>query len=78
MERLKKRSYDSIGANIFFWRTWDKMEIDLIEEREGKLFGYEFKWSKNKKSKTADFFLETYPEASVETITSDNFIDFII
>ena len=43
-ERLKKQSYNRIYANNYFWRTWDQKEIDFVEEREGKLFGYEFKW----------------------------------
>jgi len=43
MERLKLRSYHGIPANQYFWRTWEKKEIDLIEEREGRLFAYEFK-----------------------------------
>lgn len=40
IERLKKQSYLPIYSNNYFWRTWEKKEIDLIEEREGKLFGY--------------------------------------
>ena len=43
VERLKLQSYKPIYANNYFWRTWDQKEIDYIEEREGKLYGYEFK-----------------------------------
>jgi len=79
MERLKKQSYTPIFSNNYFWRTWDQMEIDFVEEREGKLFGYEFKWSKAKAATKAQvFFLETYPNASIETINSDNYQDFVI
>ena len=42
-ERLKKRFYSHSPANIFFWRTYDRQEIDLVEERDGRLHGYEFK-----------------------------------
>ena len=45
MERMKKRAYQDISANQYFWRTWEQQEIDFVEEREGKLFGYEFSWS---------------------------------
>lgn len=45
MERLKKQHYLKIFTNNYFWRTYDQKEIDLVEEREGKLFGYEFKWN---------------------------------
>ena len=46
-ERLKKQEYYKIYAGNYFWRTWDQKEIDLVEERDGKLYGYEFKYSKD-------------------------------
>lgn len=76
IERLKKQSYKSISANNYFWRTWDQKEIDWVEEREGKLFGYEFKWN-NQKIKLPKEFLETYKEASIEVINQDNYLDFV-
>lgn len=45
VERLKMRTYNKLYANQYFWRTKLQTEIDLIEEREGKLFGYEMKWN---------------------------------
>jgi predicted AAA+ superfamily ATPase len=79
IERLKKQAYTPLFCNNYFWRTWDQMEIDFVEEREGKLFGYEFKWSKAKTgTKAQSFFLETYPNATIETINSDNYQDFVI
>lgn len=77
MERLKKRSYDDINANIFFWRTWDKEEIDLIEEREGHLFGFEFKYKSQKKLKIGSW-QQSYPNEPVEVIDSENYPDFIL
>jgi len=77
MERLKKRSYDDINANIFFWRTWDQDEIDLIEEREGHLFGYEFKYKSQKKLKISSW-QENYPDEPVEVIDSENYPEFIL
>lgn len=47
VERLKHRTYARIDANAYFWRTYDGQEIDLVEEREGQLYGYECKWSSN-------------------------------
>jgi predicted AAA+ superfamily ATPase len=77
MERIKKRSYDDINANIFFWRTWDQEEIDLIEEREGHLFGYEFKYKSQKKLKIGSW-QESYPNEPVEVVDSENYPDFIL
>lgn len=75
MERLKKRSYQNIYANAYFWRTWEKQEIDLVEEREGKLFAYEFKWQKP--GKPPRKWKEHYPEAGFEIINRENYLDFI-
>jgi predicted AAA+ superfamily ATPase len=76
IERLKKRTYIEIFANIYFWRTYDQKEIDLIEEREGKLFGFEFKWG-NKKKKPPRLWQETYQNSSYEVIDRDNYLDFV-
>ena len=76
MERLKKRAYQSIPANCYFWRTWEQKEIDLVEERDGNLWGYEFKWG-NKKSKSTKEWLETYSEAKLEIINQANYLNFI-
>lgn len=76
-ERIKKQEYKKIYSNNFFWRTWDQKEIDWIEEREGKLFAYEFKYHKKAKSKKPKEFLENYPGSEYQIIDSDNYLDFI-
>lgn len=76
VERLKKQAYDQIYSNNYFWRTWDQKEIDWVEERDGKLFGYEFKW-KSKSRKSSKAWLENYPEASLEVINNENYLDFV-
>jgi hypothetical protein len=76
-ERLKRNSYRQIFSNNYFWRTWDQKEVDFVEERDGSLFGYEFKSSeKDKKTNKADW-LKTYPSASFEIISPDNYFDFV-
>ena len=77
MERLKKQAYQPIYANNFFWRTWSKQEVDFVEEREGKLFGYEFMWSQEK-IKIPALWKESYPQSSFEIISRENYLDFII
>lgn len=76
MERLKKQKYMNIYSNNFFWRTWEQQEIDFIEERDGKLFGYEFKYKKIKSS-PPKVWSSTYPESVFEVITENNFESFI-
>ena len=77
MERRKKRHYSKIFANEYFWRTHDQKEIDLVEEREGGLWGYEFKWGK-KMPKAPQPWLETYDNAHFEVIGRENFLDFVV
>jgi len=76
-ERLKKRSYTGIYGNIYFWRTYDGKEIDYVEERDGGLFGFESKWSVQKKDKPPRKWQESYPGAMFELVTPDNYLDFV-
>lgn len=75
-ERLKKQEYEKIWSRNFFWRTYDQKELDWVEEREGKLFGYEFK-SAPALCKPPKLWIETYPEASFDCIHLDNYLSFI-
>jgi hypothetical protein len=78
LERLKFRTYTNLRANQYFWRTWAGQEVDIVEERSGKLYGFECKWG-TKLVKAPRTWLETYPdEASWEVITPENYLDFII
>ena len=76
IERLKTRSYKNISANDYFWRTWDQNEVDFVEEREGKLFGCEFKWKKQN-TKEPKIWRKTYPEADYEVITPLNYLEIL-
>lgn len=76
MERFKKQEYLRIFCNNYFWRTYDQKEIDLVEEREGKLFGYEFKWSNKKNIRAPKDWKKVYPNAEFEVITPENYLDF--
>lgn len=76
IERIKKQNYQHIYANNYFWRTWEQKEVDFVEERGGKLFGYEFKFN-DRSTKPPKIFLDTYQEAEFQTISQDNYIEFI-
>jgi predicted AAA+ superfamily ATPase len=77
IERMKRRAYASIYANAYFWRTYDQQELDLVEEREGKLFGYECKWSVRKAVSAPRHWLGSYPEAEFAVITPENYLAFL-
>jgi len=77
-ERLKKQEYSSIYANNYFWRTYTQKEVDFVEEREGKLFGYEFKWGKDKSVKEPKEWRQTYSNAEYKIINPENYLEFIL
>ncbi len=77
MERLKYQHYNKLFSNNYFWRTYDKKEVDLVEERGGRLYGYEFKWNP-KKVKIQQEWLDTYQNASFEVINRDNFLSWLV
>jgi len=77
VERIKKRSYQQIHANQYFWRTWSQQEIDLIEEREGKLFAYEIKW-KADKGKVPPTFPQNYPDSEFAIVNNGNYEQFLL
>lgn len=78
-ERLKVQHYKKIHSNNYFWRTHDRQEIDWVEERDGKLYGYEFKFSEPaKKIKAPKAWREAYPDAIFKVVHKNNFEDFVL
>lgn len=77
-ERIKRNTYQNVWANKYFWRTKYQQEIDYIEESDGKLYAYEFKYNTNKKVNMPKSFSETYPDATFQIITPDNIEDFVL
>lgn len=75
-ERLKQNSYTQNFANTYFWRTHDQAEIDYIEEQDGMLNAYEFKW-KEKKVSFPKSFLDAYPQHTTTAVSRENFEEFI-
>lgn len=76
VEMIKKQEYHLIASNNYFWRTYDKKEIDFVEEKEGKLFGYEMKFSA-KTAKVPKEWYQVYKGAEYHLITKNNYLDFI-
>jgi len=75
-ERMKKQEYDQILSNNYFWRTYDKKEIDFVEEREGRLFGYEIKWGSGDVKAPRDW-TQGYKNSEFECINRENYLKFI-
>lgn len=76
-EFLKHREYQRLSPRFYFWRTYDRKEIDLIEEHAGKLSGYEIKWKKSRVSAPKDWN-KYYPHAGFEVINQENYLNYIL
>lgn len=76
-ERLKRNVYSETYAQMYFWRTQTQQEIDYVEECDGRLSAYEFKWNPRAKATMPKNFKEAYPDSSFTIISPDNYEDFI-
>jgi len=76
-ERYKYIKTSDYYCNRYFWRTTSQQEIDYIEEHDGQIRAFEFKWRKNEKSRVSNIFINAYPGAEILTITPSNYTDFI-
>jgi len=76
IERIKSLAYSRSFASSYFWRTYTGAEIDYLEEKDGALHGYEFKWSKNR-SRSHLSWQTNYPGATFDLINHDNYHSFL-
>lgn len=76
-ERIKRNSYSRSYAQMYFWRTQQQQEVDLIEEQDGRLTAFEFKWNSQKKAKLPKTFIDNYPNTDFKVITPDNYVEFV-
>ena len=76
-ERIKLNSYSRSYAQMYFWRTQQQQEVDLIEEQDGRLTAFEFKWNTKKKAKLPKTFIDNYPNTDFKVISPDNYVEFV-
>jgi predicted AAA+ superfamily ATPase len=76
-ERMKRSNYDINYANCYFWRTTQQQELDYIEDKDGLLNCFEFKWNTIRKAKLSATFSVNYPESTFKLINKDNYLEFI-
>lgn len=76
MERLKYQEYLGHSANNYFWRTYNRQELDFVEERGGNLYGYEMKWGKSNPQPPKEW-CAAYPGAGYDVVNRDNYLAFV-
>ena len=73
INELRKYNFNNLKQrDLYFWRTYDKQELDLVEEGDGEIRAMEIKWG-NKSPKAPKVFIKSYPNASYEVINKDNY-----
>lgn len=76
-ERMKQINYRHPFAQSYFWRTKQQTEIDYIEEQDGSLQAFEFKWNEHKSPRCPLAFSKAYPDASFSVVTPFNIDDYL-
>lgn len=76
-ERVKRNLNHRSGVNFYFWRTYDRQEINLIEDDGLHLSAFEIKAGK-KAPKVPKPFAEAYPDAEFHTVNRDTFLDYVL
>lgn len=76
-ERIKKVSYLEENVSSYFWRTHTKQEIDRIEEKNGQISAFEYKFGKSN-TKIPTEFSYSYPNANFSVVNRENYLDYIV
>lgn len=75
-ERIKQNNYKLSLAKSYFWRTTQQQEIDYVEEKSQRVYGFEFKWNPKKKVNLPKTFMDKY-KAEGKVINKENFREFV-
>lgn len=76
-ERLKHNAYNMFYGKSYFWRTIQQQEIDYIEDVDGTLHAYEFKWNTTRQPRLTETFARNYPNHTFSVVTPNNYQDFL-
>jgi uncharacterized protein len=77
-ERKKINQYRQFYGNSYFWRTKDNQELDYLEEIDGKISAFEFKWNDKRKHHITKTFLNGYPNSECAIIHTSNYEQFLM
>jgi predicted AAA+ superfamily ATPase len=76
-ERLKFNTYHKRFTKMYFWRTQQQQEIDLVEDNEGEITAYEMKWNENRRASFPESFINAYNPLKNNVITPKNYTEFL-
>lgn len=70
-EKYKSQLGLGYKTNLYFWRTYEGQEVDLVEDKGGDLMGYEIKLKSKSKKQPKDWGL--YKNSSWQIIDRENY-----
>ena len=77
-ERIKRNRYHGWYGHVYYWRTYQQQEIDLVEEIDGEFYAYEFKWNARAKIKFSKTFVDNYHPVKKMGVTPENFEELLL
>ena len=77
IERLKFKQNNGHYPSHYFWRTYDKNEVDLVELDEGEMNAFECKYKKESLTNSLHKFNLTYKESKIHLVNKENFKEFL-
>jgi predicted AAA+ superfamily ATPase len=76
-ERYKFINNTNYYCNRYFWRTTSQNEIDYIEEKDGEITAFEFKWNPEANPRFSKPFQNAYAGSKLKVINRENFTEFL-
>jgi predicted AAA+ superfamily ATPase len=76
-ERRKYNLYREFYGQSYFWRTTQQQEIDYLEEYDGSIHAYEFKWNASKGASLPEVFQKAYQNVGLKVINPENYLSFL-
>ncbi len=74
---MKYNLYTGRHPTSHFWRTYDRQEIDLVEDYAGQLTAAEMKWSPRSTPRVPGGWRNAYPESAFQVVHPGNYLGFV-
>ena len=76
-EFYKRARHAGHRATLYYWRSKDGAEVDLVISHDGIYRAYEIKYNPKKRGSFAPSFVERYRPKEMHTVHSENFYTFL-
>ena len=76
-EYWKRNSNAAHRENLYFWRTYDQKELDLLAEKNGTFRAYEIKFKEGKTARHFSAFQSAEPKSKLITVNYENILKIL-